>query len=208
MFSIQQFFGKDPKFFDLLEASAKEALKCAEALVKLLREPNSSADPRMVQSARQRCKEITEEISELAVKSFITILDREDIEALADAIYKIPKPMEKFAERFMISREVLGAGLPFRQVDLIQTACETVLGMVLTLRSGMRPDLLMKLNAKLQSVEGEADALEVDLLRDLYKSDQAMKVIVVRDLYDLLEKVIDRCRDTGNVVVHICHKNT
>ena len=32
--------------------------------------------------------------------------------------------------------------------------------------------------------------------------------MMVRDLYDLLEKVIDRCRDAGNAISHIVLKNS
>ena len=35
-----------------------------------------------------------------------------------------------------------------------------------------------------------------------------MAVIALKDLYDLLEKVIDRCRDAGNVIFHIVLKNS
>jgi hypothetical protein len=31
---------------------------------------------------------------------------------------------------------------------------------------------------------------------------------MLRDLYDLLEKVVDRCRDAGNVLSHIVLKYT
>ncbi|PYM09779.1 MAG: pit accessory protein, partial [Verrucomicrobia bacterium] len=34
------------------------------------------------------------------------------------------------------------------------------------------------------------------------------KVIALKDLYELLEKVIDRCRDAGNVINHIVLKNS
>ena len=37
------------------------------------------------------------------MKTFVTDLEREDIEALASALYKIPKTVEKIAERSMIS---------------------------------------------------------------------------------------------------------
>jgi uncharacterized protein Yka (UPF0111/DUF47 family) len=57
------------------------------------------------------------------------------------------------------------------------------------------------LNAKLQQVEGDADKLVLDLLKDLYHGNyDAVKVIMLRDLYDLMEKVVDRCRDAGNVL--------
>jgi hypothetical protein len=32
--------------------------------------------------------------------------------------------------------------------------------------------------------------------------------LALRDLYELLETVVDRCRDTGNVVMHIVLKNS
>ena len=58
------------------------------------------------------------------------------------------------------------------------------------------------MNARLQTIEGDADKLELELLRDLYHGDYTAKhIIFLRDLYDLLEKVIDRCRDAGNIIL-------
>jgi uncharacterized protein Yka (UPF0111/DUF47 family) len=64
-----------------------------------------------------------------------------------------------------------------------------------------------EMNTRLQTIEGDADKLELELLRDLYHGDHSAKhVIFLRDLYELLEKVIDRCRDTGNVILQIVLK--
>jgi uncharacterized protein Yka (UPF0111/DUF47 family) len=35
-----------------------------------------------------------------------------------------------------------------------------------------------------------------------------VQVVILKDLYDLIEKVVDRCRDAGNVVAHIVLKNS
>jgi uncharacterized protein Yka (UPF0111/DUF47 family) len=209
MFSIQKFFGKDPKFFDLLEASATEAFNCAHALQTILDSPGASATLHQVRQARQNSKQLMEEIGELAVKTFVTFIDREDIEELGNALYKIPKPIEKFAERYLISRDIFGNGHPFQQVGMIESATMTVLEMIKSLRKGINSDVIRKLNTKLQQAEAQADNLELDLLRDLYRSNQSpVQIMVIRDLYDLLEKVTDRCRDAGNLVMHICHKNS
>jgi hypothetical protein len=49
----------------------------------------------------------------------------------------------------------------------------------------------------------------MNLLRDLYSGKyDALRAIVVRDLYELIEKVIDRCRDVGNAVINIVLKNS
>jgi uncharacterized protein Yka (UPF0111/DUF47 family) len=65
------------------------------------------------------------------------------------------------------------------------------------------------MNAHLQTIEGDADKLELELLRDLYHGEYDTKhVIFLRDLYDLLEKVIDRCRDAGNVILQVVLKHS
>ena len=58
-------------------------------------------------------------------------------------------------------------------------------------------------------VEVEADKYMNELLRDLYGGKyDAIRAIVVRDVYELMEKIVDRCHDTGNVVMHIVLKNS
>jgi len=86
---------------------------------------------------------------------------------------------------------------------------ETLELMVRELRSS--PDLakIKDQNLKLQYLEGEADKLMVERLKDLYNSPyDAISVVALKDLYDLLEKVIDRCRDAGNIIVQIVLKNS
>jgi uncharacterized protein Yka (UPF0111/DUF47 family) len=81
--------------------------------------------------------------------------------------------------------------------------------MVKQLRKGMNVGTAREMNAKLQTIEGDADELELELLRDLYQgSYDAKHIIFLRDLYDLLEKVIDRCRDAGNVILQVVLKHT
>jgi uncharacterized protein Yka (UPF0111/DUF47 family) len=64
------------------------------------------------------------------------------------------------------------------------------------------------LNDRLQSIESEADRLMLELYRDLYNSDDALKFMLRRDLFEILEKAIDRCRDVGNVIYHVVLKNS
>jgi len=81
--------------------------------------------------------------------------------------------------------------------------------MVKQLRPGIDARTAREMNAKLQGIEGDADKLELERFRDLFKGDYAPKqIIFLHDLYGLLEKVIDRCRDAGNVISHIVLKNS
>lgn len=208
MFSLQKLLGKEDKFFTLLEASAEQGRTSAQALSKLCR---GEVHPQALEEfavARRKDKKITEEISEYLVTSFVTALEREDIEALSNALYKIPKTIEKFAEHYLIAAPYL-SGVDFsRQAAMLDEATSTIVQMVTKLRNIAHIEEVKDLNMKLQRVEGEADKYMLELLREVYKTRDGMKIVIAKDLYELLEKVVDRCRDAGNVVSQIILKNS
>src|SRR5438270_8553905 len=133
MFSIRKLLGHDEKFFDLLEASAQQADSSVHHLVALLaqlehHEPLHSLDEFV--TSRREDKRITQELTEQLCKTFITPLEREDIQALAAALYKIPKTVEKIGERILICPQDLHGRSFAKQVEFLDQAAEAVLAMV------------------------------------------------------------------------------
>ena len=211
MISIRKFLGHDEKFYDLLEASAKQADNSVHHLIDLLvqveRGDDSLQDLAAFSESRREDKRITQELTEALSKTFVTPLEREDIQALASSLYKIPKTVEKIGERILISPQDLHGHSFRKQVELLDQAAETVLAMVKQLRKGTDVATTREMNGHLQTIEGDSDKLELELLRDLFHGDyNAKHIIFLRDLYDLLEKVIDRCRDAGNIILQIVLK--
>jgi uncharacterized protein Yka (UPF0111/DUF47 family) len=210
MFSIQKLIGGDGKFYDLLEASAQEADNSVHHLIALLEKLQQNETPENLEHfahSRREDKRITQALTEQLSKTFVTPLEREDIQELAAALYKIPKTVEKIGERVLICPEDLRGHSFQKQMELLDQAAETVLAMVKQLRKGIDSRTAREMNAKLQSIEGEADKLELDRLRDLFQGSYDPKqVIFLHDLYGLLEKVIDRCRDAGNIVLQVALK--
>ena len=208
--SIRRFLGHDEKFYDLLEASAQQADSSVHHLVDLLGKLERGDSPQDLVAfadSRREDKRITQQLTEELSKTFITPLEREDIQALASALYRIPKTVEKIGERILICPEDLHGHSFRKQVELLDQAAETVLAMVKQLRKGTDIRTAREMNARLQSIEGDADKLELELLRDLYHGDYSAKhIIFLRDLYELLEKVIDRSRDAGNIILQVVLK--
>ena len=96
-----------------------------------------------------------------------------------------------------------------KQINFVEQATECVVSLVKSLRSGINLEEVKKWNDRLQQIEGDADKAIMELYRDLFSGrHDAVKVIVLKDLYDLLEKVIDRCRDVGGVISQIVLKNS
>lgn len=207
MISLQKIFGKTDVFYDLLEASAEEARISVQALAKLINQTPADRSMEALILSRQKDKKITQQIDEALCRTFVTDLEREDVEALSNALYKIPKIVEKIAERMLIAPDRL-KGVDFStHLKMMQEATDTVVTIVQELRRKLHLERVKDLSAKLNYIEGEADKLMVEMLRDLYSGNhECVTVIFLKDIYDLMEKVYDRCRDAGNVVSHIVLK--
>ena len=207
MISLQKFFGKTDVFYDLLEASAEEARISIKALGALIAQQPAGRSLDDLILSRRKDKAITEKIDEALCRTFVSDLEREDVEQLANALYKIPKTVEKIAERIIIAPARVDAVDFTKHLAMMQDAADTVVLIVQELRKKLHLERVKDHNAKLQFIEGEADKLMLDMLRDLYSGNhEAVTVIYLKDLYDLMEKVYDRCRDAGNVVSHIVLK--
>ena len=159
--------------------------------------------------ARKREKDLTALISKELVNTFVTALDREDIEALSAALNKITKAISKFAERYALAADRLGDIDFGTRAALLEKAAEVIRQMVAQLRKGMNLEAMSALNDRLQAIENEADRLLLELYRDLYGGrHEPIRILLLKDLFELLEKAIDRCRDAGNVVYQIVLKNS
>jgi uncharacterized protein Yka (UPF0111/DUF47 family) len=212
MFSLGKFFGHDQTFFDLLEASAQQADASVHHLVDLLGRAQGEGSEQALEqfaASRREDKRITQELTEQLSRTVITPFEREDIQELAASLYKIPKTVEKIGERILIFPHNVEVNGFREQVRLLDDATEAVLAMVKQLRKGTDLATAREMNDRLQTIEGNADKLELELLKSLYESDaDAKQMMFRRDLYELLEKAIDRCRDAGNVVLQVVLKYT
>ena len=212
MLNISRLLPKDEKFYDLLEASAEEGRASAALLEKLLKSLNDDRPPATLgdfESHLRKDKQITQQISEALCRTFVTPLDREDIIALSEALYRIPKNIERIGERLLAYR--LG---PWQkdfhtQSQLVTRATDTMVFMVKSLREMKNPEEIRAKNQILQWLEGEGDKLMLELMKKLFSEMTDVKEIIMRkDVYEMLEKTLDRFRDAGNIIVRIVLKHT
>jgi len=197
----KRLFGKDEKFFDLLEASAHEASAAAASLKEFLERLGTAAsidDMQEFSFRRHKDKEITQQIT------------RQHIEELSNSLYKIPKTVQKISERLLICPlpQLKDKSLQ-RQVDLLEQAAKVVVSLVKLLRPGASLDEVGDLNDRLQQIEGEADRLVTTMLRKLYHEHaDARDILILKDAFELIERAVDRCRDAGNTVFQIVLKSS
>ncbi len=208
---INRLLGRDDQFFRLLEASGNLAKESAGELSQILPKipAGASAEARnAIALTRKRHKVVSQEITEALCKIFMTPLEPEDIEALNAALYKISKNAEKIAERLAVAPPGVNVEAVGRQLAILGQAAAGVATMVSALRKGAHGEDVKNEYERLQSLEGDADRVMNELLGALYRdTSDARTVVFWKDIYELLEKCIDRCRDAGYVVFHVALKN-
>lgn len=210
MFSLQRILGRKDRIFELLQASAEAARDAAHAVDQLMRaSAQTTTSMATFGAARRHEKELAAQLSEALINTFVTPLDREDIEAINACLYRIPKSIEKFAARHTLVAPRL-QGLDFSpRTALLLSCADIVVAMVAELRQGLRIEPMRRLQTQLQALEAEADQLLLEPYGSLYlHASDPIRVLLAKDLFETIEKAIDACRDVGNVIYSIVLKNS
>jgi uncharacterized protein Yka (UPF0111/DUF47 family) len=208
MFSLQTIFGSGKQFYTLLDEAADAAHDSAKALHAMMKATNRQPALDAFKLARQRERAISDKLGKALVDSFITPIEREDIESLGSALYKIPKQIEKFADRYSLAVRQL-ENIDFApRAAMLEQAAGVVREMVHELPK-LEIDSMTRLNEKLRAIENEADRLMLELYRDLYSGRlESQQMFLLKEFFEILEKAIDRCREAGVVVYQIVLKNS
>ena len=208
MFSLQTIFGSGQQFYSLLDEAAAAAHESAKALHSMMKATDRQPALDAFKLARNRERAASDKIVKALVDSFITPIEREDIEALGSALYKIPKQIEKFADRYSLAIQHLD-GIDFApRAAMLEQAAGVVVEMVHELKH-LNVDRMTVLNDKLRALENEADRLMLELYRDIYSGKlDGQQMFLLKEFFEILEKAIDRCREAGVVAYQIVLKNS
>jgi hypothetical protein len=107
MFSLQTIFGKGDKFFGLLEASAEAAHESAKSLVQML--SNRGKPPRSRTSRWRAAARRDRGADQRGTGQHVRDRARpRGHRGAGQRLYKIPKTIQRFAERYALTADKLG----------------------------------------------------------------------------------------------------
>jgi uncharacterized protein len=212
MISLKKLIGRSDTFFDLLEEGAEEAKVSVDLFARFLHQMDEGKQPAGLDDfiqARRKEKRIRHLMTEALSRTFVTPLDREDLEALSVALYRIPKQVEKIVERLSIYPGRVPHEMFSRQAELMSQAAGALVFMVKQLRQGTTLDSIREANEKVQYAEGEADKVMLEQLKELYAGPcTAKELVILQKLFEMVEQAVDRCRNAGNIVVQVALKHS
>jgi uncharacterized protein len=202
---FQAMMPKEEKFFSLFEQHATIVVAGAEALKGLLQGGDRVEHYcREIMARENDADEVTRKVLTAVRRTFITPFDRADIQALVSSMDDSIDQMNKTAKAILLF-EVREFAPPMQQMgDIILQAAKLVREAV-PLLSAMNKNApqLNTLTERIIRIEEQADHLHDQGLKALFlesRSGDTMKYIVGAELYDHLEKVVDRFEDVSNEI--------
>jgi predicted phosphate transport protein (TIGR00153 family) len=206
---FQALMPKEERFFTLFEKHAAIVVAGAEALRGLLQGGETvETYCKQIFQREAEADDVTRQVLIAVRRTFITPFDRTDIQDLITSMDDAIDQMNKTAKTIVLF-EVHDFEPQMQQMsEVILQSSQLVLEAVPLLSSiGSNAARLNALTTKIITVEEEADDIYNRGLKALFLASRAennqgnaMKFVVGSELYDHLEKVVDRFEDVANEI--------
>ncbi|MBB5372160.1 DUF47 family protein [Acidocella aromatica] len=202
---FQALLPQQGRFFELFEAHAKTLVAGSGALTRLLQ--GGQAMDQHIREIREREEEadiITREVLQSVRRTFLTPFDRGSITSLISAMDDAIDEMLQ-TSRATSLYEVSAFEPEMRDMAAIIVDSARLLAEALPLLRNIHANAarLHELTERLVRLEGQADDIHAKGLKRAFKTHGAtnpMGFIVARELYNHLEKVVDRFEDVANEI--------
>jgi len=204
---------QEVRFVDLFVRHADTLVLGAGALRKLLEGGKGvAAACAEIVAHEQAADDIARETLQAVRRTFITPFDRSDIRELASSLDDAIDQMQKTAKAIILFGETKFEPDMQHMGDLIvQCAALTAEAMPLMNKLRANADRLNNLAEAITKLEERADAHYDDGLKALFvrskKSGDALSYVVGAQIYEHLEKVVDRFEDVANHISGILIEN-
>jgi len=195
---------REERFFDLFAQHSRTLVAGADALRDLLDGGDAVAkNYQLVMDREHDADNITREILIAVQRTFIAPFDRGAIKELVTSMDNSIDQMQKTAKSVMIFELSEFTPQMREMADLIKRCALLVEEAIPRMQSiSAEAGKLSEITEEISRLEGQADELHDAGLKELYRKYRSdpMGYITGNEVYDHLEKVVDRFDDVANVI--------
>jgi predicted phosphate transport protein (TIGR00153 family) len=205
---------KEGRFFDLFNAHAAQIVRAARELTGLMQNYDVREEReqhmRVIDDAEHAADRITAETIRLLHKTFITPLDRDHIHHLVnlmDDICDLIQDSTQVMSLYDLKRITPEAA---RLADIAVKCCERVKDVVeLVGKQDGNFEAILRTCEEIDRLESDADRVMRSGMSKLFREEEDVREIIkMKEVYQLLEAVTDRCLDVANLAEGISLENS
>jgi predicted phosphate transport protein (TIGR00153 family) len=202
----QLFASREREFFDLFEEAARNCVRAAELLERMLLQwPDHGESLRDVVVCEQEGDRITHDIIQRLNQTFVTPFDREDIIALASSLDDIVDFIEEVADFLGLYRIEAPMEQAQRMATVLRDATRQIAEAMPRLRTLKD---IRRYTVEVNRLENEGDRILREAVASLFERGiDPMMVIRWKDIFERLEDAIDSTETAVNTLSGIIIKN-
>lgn len=210
-FSILKFFQpKDKVFFGLFEQAVDIMEKTSGIFLEAMRASDADRFEILSQTSglEHQADNVTHNIYVELSKNFITPFDREDIHELASAFDDVVDYIDEIGNKMKNYEFNEFNEYVYKMAELNDESVKELKNAIYGLRNMKNLDKVNASCLKVHGYESKVDLLYNDAMGDLIRNnkDNPVKIIVMKDLFEELELISDKCQDVSNVIESIVIK--
>lgn len=206
MFNLSK---KEDKFFGMFVEVGGIIYNSANLFQKLLNDySNLKSNIKKIEDKEHECDEKIHEILETINKSFITPIDREDINLIAKELDNIVDSIESAAHRFYMFDIKTIKKETFAFAELI-LKCAVVLKEILAeLKNMKKSTTLIEKIIEVNRIEGDGDKIFRKAIEKLFSEEKdPIEIIKWKEIFEFLENTLDTCEDVANTIEGVITKH-
>ncbi len=191
---------RDKIFFHLLEQESKNVLSGAYALNDLIQNYDQLVEMRgKIKNIEHEGDNIVHSIYDHLAKTFITPIDREDIAKLASLYDDVLDYIEAVANRLYLY-EIASPTEPMRRfTEIVVKSVEEIDFAFASIKKIKAPEVEKRI-IEVDRLENEADVVLNESVAALFKTNDAISIIKLKEIYELMETITDKCEDVVQVI--------
>jgi len=198
----------EKELLKILDDLAKKAVETSEAVVVLFDDLTNVEQAKKIHELETEADVLTRDIFSELNKTFITPLDREDMQRIASKIDDVIDFMDGIAARVYSYKITTPPPYTVEIANELVKATKEVEYMISKLQNIKNPKDMIEHCRNTSDIEHTVDDLYREAIKELFESNDAIKIIKLKDIYETMETASDRCVDVADVIEDIVLKYT
>ena len=207
-----QFFSwvksNEKKILVTLDDLAKKAVQISEELVIMLSDLKNAECHKKIHTIETEADKLVRDIFSELNSTFITPLDREDMQRVASKIDDTIDHIDGISARLHSYKITTAPPYTLDMANELVNATKEVALMTSKLRNIKNPSTMIEHCRNTSAIEHKVDDLYSIAISKLFESKDPIEIIKLKDIYEKMESASDRCVDVADVVEDIVLKYT
>ena len=191
-----------------LDNLAKKSVQISEELVVMLTDLKINECHKKIHTIETEADQLVRDIFGELNRTFITPLDREDMQRVASKIDDTIDHIDGIAARLQSYKITTAPPYALDMANELVKATKEVELMTAKLRNIKNPSSMIEHCRNTSAIEHKVDDLYSAAITKLFESNDAIEIIKLKDIYEKMESASDRCVDVADVVEDIVLKYT